>query len=130
MRWILFAAALISTPAFASDWKIVSSGPKNGDVYIDVASATRNGNKITVWEKWDQTIKKSKETKNGKLVSEIKTRSTYDCSDQTVDILQSVYYDSDGNVIYTYTKPLFVQPTLIVPDTIGDGIARYVCELK
>ena len=130
MKWLVSAAMLISTPALASDWVLISSGPKIGDVSVDVSSATSAAESITIWEKWDLNALKVKETLKGRTISETKSRVIYNCKSKTFIILQIVYYDSDGSVIDTMVTSSYSTANAVVPDTIGEKIMKSVCKLN
>ena len=130
MKWFVSAAVLISTPALASDWVLISSGPNIGDVSVDVSSATSVAESITIWEKWDFKALKVKKTLKDRTISERKSRVTYNCKDKTFGIIQTVYYDSDGSVIDTVVNFSYSAPNSVVPDTIGEQIMKSVCKLN
>lgn len=122
MRGFKIATALLGlmpVPAHAADWWYVTESSAGTVLFVDVESLQRNGDLVTYWR---QGINKDPI----KGVKSYKLRSSEACSGKKTKVLSYVDYDEAGTVVESNTlrTPTFDD---IVPDTVGESIAEFVC---
>lgn len=135
MKKYLIIAFMLATPAFASDW--VYLGENNiGKHYLDkdsvrVKSFTGGGQYVSAWIRRD--FKTAQTSFSGKTFWQAKTLNHYDCTNQKSDWSSSVFYDRQGNIVWSGTYPISFYSSQswrdIVPDTVGEDELAMACQL-
>jgi hypothetical protein len=88
--------------------------------YIDIASISKNGNIVDVWEKWEYN--NGPYTKTLSLIS-------YDCKNNKTKILESMNVLKSGE-ISPYQLSLDGNWSNLIPETPRWPLARKICKFK
>lgn len=110
---------LFPTSVLATTWVKVTASTKNDIIYIDPNSIVGSGSIKNYWERMELS------TLTSTRVSAYVSRKTISCKARLMQIDKLVGYDSSGEVIYSSEHSF--SPDLIVPDTTGEAVLKYVC---
>jgi hypothetical protein len=119
MKKLLLAIllTLISTNAMA-EWVLIAMG-ENANLYADIKSKRKLGNKVKVWNLYDF---KAPETLNGKQALSMVIFNEYDCINETYKTLSSSFYSGNMQQGASIGSKTFAigetTHTPIVPNTI------------
>ena len=122
----------ISLNAMA-EWTLVAASTDDSPdfFYMDKRTIKREGNKVSAWTLTNYANPKDF---SGKLYLSIKSKSSYDCRDETEKILSIVWYEESngkGKVIDSFhPKANELETRVIVPDTIGAMLMNLACRKK
>lgn len=130
---VLLLISFIPLPVFAAKWKEVV--PKR---YIDVNSYqhlndTLYPNRYSIWEKYlNDSSKNFKyiEKQTGKKPWYNLTHWGADCSSKTINELDIIYYDLNGEVIYSDSNSLYSGWNSVIPDSLGEFYYKLLCRPK
>lgn len=115
----VFAVVLATTPALASNWKYIAYGRDGMLVYIDLQSARRSGDVVTVWVKHDLSKVATDPARDSKMLKQV------DCSSRTLTQVSSTDYRADGSVLRTHSLHSSLRRTSpVVPDTVGENLLK------
>lgn len=121
----IFATLGFSSPAFASDWRYVTSDSTGTDVYVDMETIRETsdyaGRYKLAWVKWDHSRDKSRPHRETKLYFKIK------CDTFESGIISATRYRADGTVLSSDSTS-YPRLTADIPDTIGYSTTQFVCE--
>lgn len=135
MKKYLIIAFMLATPAFASDW--VYLGENNiGKDYLDkdsvrVKSFTGGGRYVSAWTRIDH--KTAQKEAGGKTFWQAKFLRHYDCTNQKTNFSSLVFYDKQGNSVWSGTYPISFYNSQnwddVVPETAGEAQFEMACQL-
>ena len=112
------AALFLASSADASEWWYVTSTTDKEAYFVDVQSLKSDNGKVVFW---DYMIY----DKISENVAGSKARLSLDCASRKLTFLAIINYSPAGVVLGSSgTQPAFD----IAPDTIADGIRKFVCE--
>jgi hypothetical protein len=120
----LAAATLLGlcSAAGASTWNYFNAaGNGSSRWYFDADTVSRVGDQVTVWVKY--VNEPSTPDSDGSYSTA--SRTVYDCSGKTSQILASVVYDREGRFIKTFPNPGNVRP--IGEGSVAEAIQRMAC---
>ncbi|HEX8482874.1 MAG TPA: surface-adhesin E family protein [Allosphingosinicella sp.] len=121
---MVVAGALLAWPGSgsAAEWVKVSEST-TAIWYVDMTSMRQNGDVRSAWLKADHS--RDRKTK----ARESRWLERFNCSAWTSRTASVTYYGPDGDVQSSRAFPEFesIGFTPIVPDTVWNGIARFVC---
>lgn len=104
-----------------SDWIEVTTSDSGSSWQVRADDVLNTTNKNPhVWIKVDASKDKTVQFREQKIFAWI------DCNYQTVKIVSSVTYASDGAVLRSTSTP-YASTDPIVPDTVMDGVREAVC---
>ena len=116
---VIYGAALLSTPATATNW-IELGKDLNGQVYsIDLDEISNNGPMRSYWAKYDLTAVSGSELKYAIF------RNSLNCEAQTVSTGYTMAYLRDGTK-KPIDYPVGWKP--IVPDTVAYSEYQFFCK--
>lgn len=124
------AAAQIATTdtmAMAIPEWVVVSGAEGVTIEVNFSRLTRDSNGIIRgWERRQHTTPQRSE--NGKTYISTMVQAHYDCDGRRSKLLQGVSYDRRGNVVTSWTLPVYSHEWHdVVPESIGEGTLNAVC---
>ncbi len=90
-------------------------------IYFDAESVVRRPDVVTVWLKYVYDTG-SKQSDN---VYSLALRMAFNCKARTTQVLTSSSYDRDG--VFIRTDSTAGTPQDIIPDSLGDGMAKAIC---
>ena len=132
MKKLILALLIIafSTSAMAA-WTLIDSNDEF-DIYVDIASKRKVGNKVKAWTLYDykspQTL-----TPNGQHLSTARQHE-YDCVNETSRFLSFANYTEHmqtGSVVYSFTfKPTDPDVVAILPNSNGESVFKVACGKK
>lgn len=116
------AALICSVPGSAAEWVKVSESA-TAVWYVDLTSMRQDGDVRSAWLKADHS--RDRKTK----ARESRWLERFNCSAWTSRTASIIYYGPDGATQDSRHFPEFgtVGFTPIVPETVWNGIARFVC---
>lgn len=93
-------------------------------VYIDVGSARRNGQQVTIWQRGRYFVPQE----GGTVIYD--DRARYDCSRRSSTLLEYIERRADETVIVSGSIPQGDQEAIALQSgTVGDDILNRVCRL-
>lgn len=128
LRWIAAISLLVfsSSSAYA-EWYKLGTSSTGTDWYMDPTRVTVVNSTVQAWVKAegirDRTVK----------WSESKQLWSFNCSQHTMKVLSTVYYDNYGKVLSSNNFPDYgygVGYEPIVPDTLGEAFEKAACTLS
>lgn len=129
----LAAAAVLIPSAQAANW-VAIGGNDSVTTYVDTDSMRRAGPKVKTWLKWEwskpEAVPNTYPEKTYQLEKQLQIS---DCVAGTLAVVQGIRYASlDGaDVVDSYSIPeVKATYTEVVPETIGESILKFACELK
>lgn len=117
------AACSLATTASASEWWFVAESKTDDVFFIDVSSMQFSSQKITYW------YFSIARTVSSEGVKSEKTRVIVSCSAMKSDTIQNVTYKLDGSILRSHTFLPSPTPSGVVPDSVGETMAKFVCAL-
>jgi hypothetical protein len=121
---LLLVALLACGTAQAADWvQITKSG--NEVVFVDRSRIKINGNIRQAWFKSNYAPHTFKFGGGTKYVSSFISLTSFNCNEQTYDLLSAVAYYEDGT---NQAGAGVAAP--VVPDSVGEAQMNYLCNLK
>lgn len=126
-RIVLFSAMLVAGTALASEWKKVG-GTSEFEEYIDLASVSDQGNGVRqVWGKRNYAKPFVLQGNVGQSMVEL---MQFDCRARTLEFLQVTFFGGPNRdkVIWSGPGGDLVGKVHVVPDSVGDSIAKAVCK--
>lgn len=127
MRYLLLLLSVFATASHAAEWVFFTANePERSVIYVDISSIDRTA---IVRDFWMQNIHETqKTTENGPVKVDL-SKFRVGCKDKQIGLVRLVQYDDKGSV--TYSNELNKPPMEgIVPDSLGDNLATYVCDNK
>jgi hypothetical protein len=110
------------TPANATNWRYVSTGNDDREVYIDDASLKKTGNIASIWIMFDLRQVKTERARTSKELWK------FDCVDQSSATVSVLQYDANGQLLLTEHTPVYQQRFQpIAPETIGAAVMKIAC---
>ena len=118
---VLLVCLMLFNVAYASDY--IEIGYKS---YVDLSSYKKDGNYASAWFK---DLNRGEELIEGKKVWFHQLLYKANCSNNTLNLLYGVTYDTKGKVLrssgyypdtYSYYDP-------VVPDTVAETKYKYLC---
>ena len=124
MKKLLFMVLMIPLLANASNWVYVDKNSYGDTFFVDSQSTQRSGNSVTFWEK----VNYGTRGKYGDLSA--KLNSTINCKTREKINRYSMFYDDLDNTgkLTTSGATTSEQWEPIAPDTITEGIMKFVCK--
>lgn len=135
MKKYLWIALMFATPAFASDW-VQTGETKDFKDYLDkdsvrVESFTGGGRYVSAWVRFD--FKTAQKEAGGKTYWQAKALHHYDCTQQKWDLSSLVFYDKQGNSVWSETYPISFYSSQnwddVVPDSAGEAQFEMACQI-
>jgi hypothetical protein len=127
---LVFFLISLSTLARASDWKYISLDSEGNKYYVDVESVLIEGDTRTFWV--NVKYKEPKAASEGKIYASMKAQISINCAKRTFSYLVTQGLDVKGipgdYVDYRGLPQYADQP--IIPDSLSDGMRKYVCSIK
>ena len=124
MKKLLFIVLMTPLLASASNWVYVDKNSYGDAFFVDSQSTQRSGNSVTFWEK----VNYGTRGKYGDLSA--KLNSTINCKTREKINRYSMFYDDLDNTgkLTTSGATTSEQWEPIAPDTITEGIMKFVCK--
>lgn len=122
--WLIGLLFCFSLQVQAANWVYVSTDASGNMWSVDTASFRQASNRPN--DVWFWTTEVPYEIKNLKTQTYTKTQYHLSCRALTMAALDMIKYDAQGNVIQRMGGYDFNMKA-IVPDSIGDAVATYVC---
>ena len=125
-----------------SDWTFFTMGADNdAALFYSPASVHRSGNKVDLMVKWTHLQKQGPTYSNSQKIIKLAQGKyndtlsygigsfTFDCVSRIGTETKEIYYNSQGNIIFTYVP---AQPVsrYFTPDTIYGNLMEIVCTKK
>lgn len=120
---IIAAAALAAySPASAATWVKVAKTSTGSVIYIDSTSVTYGSDYVDAWFRSDQSADATKKTR------EVKELLRFRCKARQMATVSVTAYRANGSVDFSNTtNELLLSFEPIVPDTVGEDMAGWVC---
>ncbi len=116
-----------------AEWTLVATSTDNSPdfYYMDKKTIKKEGSKASAWT---LTNFANPRDYSGKFYLSSKSKSLYDCKDETEKLLSMVWYEEsngNGKVIGSFhPNANELETTAIVPDTIGAMLMKLACGKK
>jgi hypothetical protein len=122
MKTLISMAAftIISVPCSAATWVWAGNSQSGTVAKYDQASLIVNGDVVTLWETFDSSRDKTQSAHSAK------SKQQFNCKVWTNRQLYTIDYAASGKVINEVQTP-FSSFEDIIPDTLGDGMAKVIC---
>ena len=120
-RFILTILILCSSISYGSEWVEVAASKKS-TYLVDTQSIQKNGNSVTFWYR----INYKTRDKYGEL--SVKVNGTINCKTKESQDNYAIYYDdldNNGNITQSLSPKKYWTP--IPPDTVFEGVMKFVC---
>lgn len=119
------ALVALSAPAMA-EWTVIWVGSDIGlTVYVDLASITREGDTVKMWEMMDyKTVQQA-----GDNYLSSKAQRIYDCASQQFGLLAFSVYSRNmgaGDIVYSNDVPGKLRG--VQPNSVGQALWRVACD--
>lgn len=122
--WSCFALLSMATSAFASDWQTTYYDTRRGTLLIDRDSISEvKGERKTVWTLFAPRVIQGQP---GEGYAYSKMLHTIDCAARMAGVLESVYFDENGNAHFAAVEDKSMH--YIDPDGRDDYLWQYVCK--
>ena len=127
-RSFLILLVFGSAAAMAADWEVVTSGSTGSIISLDKNSIARTGSgRRKAWFKSTYTKPQVLSDEKTKYFETLELDS-FDCSEHTMGMVQVIYRDAAGKVVYTYENPLTSpRHSDVAPETVGEAMLDAVC---
>lgn len=117
-------ALIYGAPAYAAEWVYVNKTSSGAFMYIDAKTIQREGDHVTVWERWD--LSRDKATKERQRI----VLNRYDCIARTSTVISLIVYYPDGTSQSTDRKPYEQEALRIVPGSMAEFTMEALCPVK
>lgn len=134
---ILISVLFMGYKGIAQDWLYVSSDKEGSKWYVKSSYVSRDGydgnsGNIKIWTK--KELKKRTIKKKGKTLTYTNAKELQlifaDCSDRKIKFVTTTVYNSEGNVIDSWTLEDYEQEwNDVVPDSMGEAMLDKICGL-
>lgn len=122
---------MFSSSAFAVNWLKIG-GSSDVDVYVDIETITRSGDKAECWILWDYKKPQVDVVSKKRYLSAI-TLSYYYCKSKSSAVKSNTKYSGSfgqGNVVYSFEMPFELSSSRLIPGTLGEAMCDFVCGYK
>lgn len=127
---VMACVLLIGGPASASTWLEVA-GSEKSQVSVDLTSIAPSKGYWKAWVKTTFDEAQDTQTYPGKKFKETKYLQYFNCREKTQLMTKWLAYDIEGNVVESHNGQLNASAfNEVVPDTIGERVANFVCRGK
>jgi hypothetical protein len=106
--------------AEASSWLFIYRTDTGTRVFADADSISRDGDKVSVWFKYDQTNDRTER------YPEVKRLYKYDCKARLYWLMSFVQYNARGAVVYQTDYPR-MRSSPVVPDSGYEFMMNWAC---
>lgn len=121
--YFLSFALLLGDNASAASWRSAGEGEDGTFAQFDTESFKATDDIATVWIAYDFSANNTESARSAKSRIEI------DCREHTVRTLSIIRYSRTGAILQDNSTP-FSSFGSIIPDSLGDNIAKTICSYK
>lgn len=129
LTFLLFLT-LFSVQASAQQWVILGKDTRGEEFFVNTKLVDYDGTDwFGAWVKFKKTEYATIKGKKTALRRDVKQLFYIKCSSNEMAAVQTVVYNSRGEVVKNW-KEDYPDFTAVVPESMGEAIARGACQLK
>jgi hypothetical protein len=123
----LFVMSLLSSPALASEWKVIGTDDKGNIWAVDTPSIVSDGAVARAWVRIDFK-ERQPYPPNGELIQHVYGLDAINCAKQQIGVKASRLLRTDGSVIAAHEDTdANIQWQTVAPDTVTEKTMAYIC---